>query len=154
MEPTSQPLVRRRRCEMSRTRASWATWALCLAVVIAWAHCLDDDTAELVKMLHEDCVEETGVDESLIDKVNAGAFLMPDPKLKCYIKCVMVTVSMMVDGEVDVETVLAMIDEKIKVKYEQELRMCGTKKGVDDCDTAFLTQLCWQTHGKDEYYLI
>ncbi|XP_026754073.1 general odorant-binding protein 69a [Galleria mellonella] len=115
---------------------------------------IDDDMAELIKMVHDSCGEETGVDFGLVDKVNAGADLMPDPKLKCYIKCLMVTGGMMSDGEVDIDAVLTLLPENIGKKNEPLLRGCGTKKGADDCDTAFLTQVCWQNANKADYFLI
>uniref|UniRef100_A0A0K8TUT3 Antennal Binding Protein X n=1 Tax=Epiphyas postvittana TaxID=65032 RepID=A0A0K8TUT3_EPIPO len=131
--------------------------ALCCAMVAALvlgAHCMDEEMAELAKMLHDNCGEETGADLSLVDKVNAGADLMPDPKLKCYIKCIMETAGMLTDGEVDVEAVIALLPEDMAAKNGPALRKCGTQKGADDCDTAFLTQVCWQTANKAEYFLI
>ncbi|XP_073963208.1 general odorant-binding protein 69a-like [Choristoneura fumiferana] len=130
---------------------------LCCAMVAALvlgANCMDDEMAELAKMLHDNCGEETGVDLSLVDKVNAGADLMPDPKLKCYIKCIMETAGMLTDGEVDVEAVIALLPEDMAKKNGDTLRGCGTQKGADDCDTAFLTQVCWQKTNKAEYFLI
>lgn len=130
---------------------------LCCAMVAALvlgANCMDDEMAELAKMLHDNCGEETGADLSLVDKVNAGADLMPDPKLKCYIKCIMETAGMLTDGEVDVEAVIALLPEDMAKKNGDTLRACGTQKGADDCDTAFLTQVCWQKANKAEYFLI
>ncbi|CAH2230539.1 general odorant-binding protein 69a-like [Pararge aegeria] len=114
---------------------------------------MDPEMAELAKMLRDNCVEETGVDVGLIDKVNAGADLMPDGKLKCYIKCVMETAGMMSGGEVDVEAVVAVLPEELQ-KHADTMRGCGTQKGADDCDTAFKTQACWQQGSKSDYILI
>ncbi|XP_045780595.1 general odorant-binding protein 69a-like [Maniola jurtina] len=114
---------------------------------------LDGEMAELAKMLRENCVEESGVDVGLIDKVNGGADLMPDGKLKCYIKCVMETAGMMSDGEVDVEAVIAVLPPELQ-KHSDTMRGCGTQKGADDCDTAFKTQACWQKGNKQDYILI
>ncbi|KAM3955091.1 general odorant-binding protein 69a [Aphomia sociella] len=123
-------------------------------LMLLGARCMDEEMEELAKMLHDNCGEEVGVDLSLVDKVNAGADLMPDPKLKCYIKCIMETAGMMSDGEMDVEAVLAIMPEELSKKNAAALRACGTKKGADDCDTAFLTQVCWQNSNKADYFLI
>ncbi|XP_072936487.1 general odorant-binding protein 69a-like [Epargyreus clarus] len=128
--------------------------AAILALVAMQACALDDEMAELAKMLRENCAEETGVDLGLVDKVNAGADLMPDGKLKCYIKCIMETAGMMSEGTIDVEAVIALLPDDMRKKNENSLRGCGTKKGADDCDTAFLTQVCWQKANKADYFLI
>lgn len=109
---------------------------------------------ELMKMLRDNCVEETGVDMGLIDKVNAGAELMPDPKLKCYCKCFMETAGMFSEGTVQVDAILAMLPPELKDKNEGNIIKCGTQKGDDDCDTAFRTQVCWQQLSKADYMLI
>lgn len=128
--------------------------AAALAALALGARAMDDEMAELAKMLHDNCGEETGVDLGLVDKVNAGADLMTDGKLKCYIKCIMETAGMMSDGEMDVEAVLALLPDDMRRKNEPSLRACGTQKGADDCDTAFLTQVCWQKANKADYFLI
>ncbi|XP_063834783.1 general odorant-binding protein 69a-like [Ostrinia nubilalis] len=125
-----------------------------LTALAARAWGMDDEMAELAKMLHDNCGEETGVDLGLVDQVNAGADLMPDAKLKCYIKCIMETAGMMSAGEMDVEAVLALLPDDLRRKNEASLRACGTQRGADDCDTAFLTQVCWQKANKADYFLI
>ncbi|XP_022116327.1 general odorant-binding protein 69a-like [Pieris rapae] len=115
---------------------------------------MDEEMAELAKMLRDSCSSETGVDISLLDKVNAGADLMPDPKLKCYTKCFMETAGMLSEGTVDVDAVIAIMPEDFRKRNEDKIRACGTQKGVDDCDTAFLTQVCWQKANKADYFLV
>jgi hypothetical protein len=128
--------------------------ALALALALGDA-AMDEEMAELAKMmLHDNCGAETDVDLSLVDKVNAGAALMPDPKLKCYIKCIMETAGMMTDGVMDVDAVLALLPEDMRRRNEADFRRCGTVTGADHCDTAFLTQVCWQTSNKADYFLI
>ncbi|XP_063389532.1 general odorant-binding protein 69a-like [Cydia fagiglandana] len=125
-----------------------------VAILVLGVSCMDDEMVELMKMLRENCGEETGVDLSLVEKVNQGADLMPDPKLKCYTKCIMETAGMLSEGEVDVEAVVAMLPEDMKNKNEKSIRACGTQKGGDDCETAFLTQVCWQKANKADYFLV
>lgn len=125
-----------------------------VAICVYNVQAIDDETAELMKMLRENCVEETGVDMALIDQVNAGADLIPDPKLKCYCKCFMETAGMFSDGEVQVDSILAMLPADMKGDNEKYIISCGTQKGADDCDTAFLTQVCWQKGNKAGYILV
>lgn len=127
---------------------------LLFGAIIVSVSCMDEEMAELAKMIRDNCGAETEVDMGLIDQVNGGADLMPDGKLKCYIKCVMETAGMMSEGEVDVEAVLALLPEDFKAKNEKSLRACGTQKGADDCDTAFQTQACWQKANKADYFLV
>ncbi|XP_013197511.1 general odorant-binding protein 69a-like [Amyelois transitella] len=132
--------------------SAWVVAAAVLAAVAA----MDDEMAELAKMVHDNCGEETGADLAPVDKVNAGADLadFPDPKLKCYIKCIMETAGMMTDGEVDVEAVLAMLPDEVRGRNEAAMRGCGTQRGADHCDNAFLTHVCWQKANKKDYFLI
>lgn len=132
------------------------TGALLLVVLASQVSCMDDDMAELAKMVRDNCAAETGVDISHVDKVNAGTDLisLQDKILKCYIKCTMETAGMFSDGMVDIEAVIALLPDDMRNKNEAFLRACGTKKGVDDCDTAFLTQVCWQQANKADYFLI
>ncbi|XP_028040577.1 general odorant-binding protein 69a-like [Bombyx mandarina] len=117
---------------------------------------LDDEIAELAAMVRENCADESSVDLNLVEKVNAGTDLatITDGKLKCYIKCTMETAGMMSDGVVDVEAVLSLLPDSLKTKNEASLKKCDTQKGSDDCDTAYLTQICWQAANKADYFLI
>ncbi|XP_041985416.1 general odorant-binding protein 69a-like [Aricia agestis] len=127
---------------------------LVVVVLVGAALAMDEEMAELARVLRESCAAETGVDVALLDQVNGGADLMPDPKLKCYIKCIMETAGMLGGGDVDVETVVALLPEDMRVRNEHNIRDCGTKKGADDCETAFLTQQCWQRANKKDYFLV
>lgn len=115
---------------------------------------MDEDMAELARMVRESCVDETGADVALVEAVNGGADLMADDKLKCYIKCTMETAGMMSDGEVDIEAVLALLPPELSAHNAPALRACGTQRGADDCDTAWKTQVCWQNANKADYFLI
>lgn len=127
---------------------------LVIGILYEGAMGIDDEMAEMMKMLRDSCVEETGVDVALIDKVNSGGDLMPDDKLKCYCKCYMETAGMFSNGIVEVETILAMLPDDLRSKNEGSIRKCGTQKGADDCETAYLTQVCWQTSNKADYFLV
>lgn len=136
--------------------ASTQVGAVLLLLLAPQLFCLDDEMAELAKMVRDNCVEETGVDISLVLKVNGGTDLtsVPDNVLKCYIKCTMETAGMFSDGNVDIDAVIALLPDDLRKKNEAALKACGTKKGSDDCDTAYLTQVCWQQANKADYFLI
>nr|QCF41941.1 odorant binding protein [Athetis dissimilis] len=127
---------------------------LVAALAAARAVEMDEDMAELARMVRENCIAETGADVALVEAVNGGADLMPDDKLKCYIKCTMETAGMMGDGEVDVEAVLALLPPALAAHNGPALHACGTVRGADHCDTAWKTQVCWQTANKADYFLI
>ncbi|XP_030019586.2 general odorant-binding protein 69a [Manduca sexta] len=125
-----------------------------LTLLAAGALALDEEQAELARMVRENCVDEIGVDEGLLAKVDDGADLMPDPKLKCYLKCTMEMAGMISDGVVDVEAVLGLLPDDVKLRTTDIVRACDTQKGADDCDTAFLTQTCWQQANRADYIFI
>lgn len=127
---------------------------LVAGLAAAHAVAMDEDMAELARMVRESCVDETGADVALVEAVNGGADLMPDDKLKCYIKCTMETAGMMSEGEVDIEAVLALLPPELAAHNAPALRACGTVHGADHCDTAWKTQVCWQNANKADYFLI
>uniref|UniRef100_A0AAU6NDH2 OBP15 n=1 Tax=Mythimna loreyi TaxID=667449 RepID=A0AAU6NDH2_9NEOP len=131
-----------------------ALLVLVAGLAAAQAVAMDEDMAELARMVRESCAAETGVDVALVEQINGGADLMPDGKLACYIKCTMETAGMMSDGEVDVVAVLALLPPELAAHNAPALRACGTVRGADDCDTAWKTQLCWQAANKADYFLI
>ncbi|XP_012265247.2 general odorant-binding protein 83a-like [Athalia rosae] len=115
---------------------------------------LSDEVQEMVKMLHDSCVEETGVTEALIDGARTGNFA-EDNSLKCYMKCLMMQLSALTDdGDIDVETVISMLPDEMKADGEPIIRACGTVKGADECDTVFLTQKCYYQQSPTKYFLI
>nr|AWT22231.1 odorant-binding protein 15 [Mythimna separata] len=134
-------------------------WFRALAMLVAGLAAaqaieMDEDMAELARMVRESCAAETGADVALVEQVNAGADLMPDAKLACYMKCTMETAGMMSDGEVDIEAVLALLPPELAAHKAPSLRACGTVHGADHCDTAWKTQKCWQAANKADYFLI
>lgn len=125
-----------------------------ITVLILKASGFDEEVLELARMVRENCAGETNVDISLVEKINAGGALIPDPVLKCYIKCTMETTGMMSEGVLDLDVVMTLLPDDLKNKYGAGLQACGTKKGADDCDTAYLTQVCWQETTKSDYFLV
>ncbi|GLV48641.1 Odorant-binding protein 69a [Carabus blaptoides fortunei] len=115
---------------------------------------LSEEMKELMAMLHETCVDETGVNEDLISATMKGKFPEDGP-LKCYMKCILVQgAGMDEDGIIDVEAIIAMLPDELQADVPSGMRKCGTQTGVDDCDTAFKTNKCWYEHMPAKYFLI
>nr|AIX97060.1 odorant-binding protein 14 [Dastarcus helophoroides] len=124
---------------------------LCLATRNTWA--LSDEMKEVIQTLHDTCVAETGVDESLITKTMADKKLPEDDKLKCYIKCLQTETGTMEDGVLDAEGVLAFTPDDIRPKVEATIRKCGSQPGGNDCEVAYNTHACWLADNPDNYML-
>ncbi|XP_046743568.1 general odorant-binding protein 83a-like isoform X2 [Diprion similis] len=121
---------------------STVIYGLVITLFIFGKSMADDGLAEMMKMLHDTCVGETGVAEDVVIAAKAGNFA-EDPKLKCFMLCLLNEVSAFDDGEIDIETLIAIIPESMAAQVEPIIRNCGVIKGSDDCDTAFLTNKCW-----------
>ncbi|XP_046743565.1 general odorant-binding protein 56d-like isoform X2 [Diprion similis] len=111
---------------------------------------MTEEMQEMAQMLHDTCVAESGVAEDLIVKCRSGDFA-DDPKLKCYMLCLLNQISAFEDGEIDIDTLLAVLPEEILGDAESVLRGCGTVKGSDDCDSVFQTNKCY--YGKSPLQL-
>ncbi|XP_060516500.1 general odorant-binding protein 83a-like isoform X2 [Cylas formicarius] len=124
--------------------------------VSKYASGMSDEMKELVQMLHDTCVEETGVDESLIAKVNAEKVFADDEKLKCYIKCLLSQMACIDDddGTIDEEATIAILPEDIQEIMGPVIRKCGTVVGANICENAWLTHKCYSEMKPDVYMLI
>ncbi|KAF2895467.1 hypothetical protein ILUMI_10709 [Ignelater luminosus] len=125
--------------------------ALCLFVPSILG--MSDEMQELIDMLHKTCMTQSGADDALITKAQKGDFT-DDGNLKCYMKCLMSEMSTISDdGEIDVEAAIAILPEDQKVKMEPTIRKCGTQKGADACDNAFLTFKCYYDNSPADFFL-
>ncbi|CAH0557331.1 unnamed protein product [Brassicogethes aeneus] len=124
------------------------------ACVMPRAMSLSEEMQELVTMLHNTCVGETGVDESLIDKVNKEKVFADDEKLKCYIKCLLTQMAVISDdGVIDVEATIAVLPEEQQEVAAPTIRTCGTKVGANPCENAWLTHKCYAENNAGAYML-
>nr|QHN69071.1 odorant binding protein 15 [Sirex nitobei] len=123
---------------------------LCFRESLAYS----EEIEEIMRLLHDTCVSQTGVDENLIAKIRVGDFV-EDNNLKCYLRCLMVEVSSMDEnGIVDEEMVVNAMPEELIEFAEPVIRSCGTVKGVDDCDTAFQTNKCYYFKDPEHYLAV
>ncbi|XP_043286952.1 general odorant-binding protein 83a-like [Venturia canescens] len=123
---------------------------LCLADIGA----ITNEMKQMAQVLHDACVEETGVQERLIEECRKGVF-SEDSNLKCYIKCLMTKVPLMTeDGDIDEDFIIKVMPAEFKEIAIPVVRACGTVKGADHCETAFLTNKCWHSKSPEHYYLV
>nr|UWL63303.1 odorant binding protein 13 [Pagiophloeus tsushimanus] len=116
---------------------------------------MSDEMKELAQMLHNSCVEETGVSEALIDKVNTEKVFADDENLKCYIKCLMAQMACIDDdGIIDEEATIAVLPEEMQDKAAPVIRACGTKKGANPCENAWLSHKCYAEMEPNAYMLV
>lgn len=114
---------------------------------------LDEDLQALIDNLHNTCVDEVGVAENLIKDAQNGNFA-EDPKLKCYIKCLMDQMAVADDnGVLDGEAAVALLPPEYAEKAEKPILKCQHSRGSDPCDTTFQSFKCWFKEGPDSYFL-
>ncbi|CAH1129418.1 unnamed protein product [Ceutorhynchus assimilis] len=116
---------------------------------------MSDEMKELAQMLHKTCVDETGVAEELIEKVNKEKVFVDDENLKCYVKCLMAQMACIDDdGIIDEEAVIAVLPEEFQAEATPVVHACGTIIGKNACENAWLTHKCYQEKAPDGYILV
>ncbi|XP_066141809.1 general odorant-binding protein 83a-like isoform X1 [Euwallacea fornicatus] len=133
---------------------------------------LTEEMQELANQLHATCVEETGASEStfkshifaLNDKIPRISDAISDARkgvfdeaesFKCYIKCLLSQMAIIDDdGVIDVDAMVAVMPEEMQEKSEPIIRKCGSVKGANACDSAWLTHKCYYKEGPEDYFLI
>ncbi|PSN48081.1 hypothetical protein C0J52_03448 [Blattella germanica] len=116
---------------------------------------LDQDTRDLLNMLHDSCIEETGLDESLgwIDKARTGEFT-EDQTFKNYLGCIyMQTGALAEDGEADYDAMLAVLPEQFLERATKMVNQCRHVRENNAPDTAFVLNKCLYK-ADPEYYFI
>ncbi|XP_065164900.1 general odorant-binding protein 83a-like [Atheta coriaria] len=114
---------------------------------------IPEEMLELANMLHHTCQDETGASEDAIVNCRKGEFA-DDPKLKCYMHCLMDQMAVVDDdGVIDEDGMIAMMPDEMKDVANKIIRGCGTKRGADVCDTAFQTHKCWYAASPKDYFL-
>ncbi|KAL1116679.1 hypothetical protein AAG570_005151 [Ranatra chinensis] len=103
---------------------------------------MTDEMMQMAQMLHNSCVEETGVQEDLIQKATKGSFT-EDPKLKCYMKCIYTEMGgISEDGELDAEAIAAVLPDEVHEAGTKMINSCKDTKGDDTCDMAYKFNVC------------
>ncbi|XP_014257013.1 general odorant-binding protein 83a-like [Cimex lectularius] len=117
---------------------------LVLSSLIACSYGLTElppDMQEMAKALHDNCVDETGVDPGLIKPCETGNFA-DDPKLKCYFKCIFAQVGAISDDDVLDADAFASILPDTAVGLMKSVGACKESKGADGCDLAMNFYKC------------
>ncbi|XP_066250936.1 general odorant-binding protein 83a-like [Euwallacea similis] len=115
---------------------------------------LTEEMQELANQLHATCVEETGTAENAISDARKGIFDEAE-SFKCYIKCLLSQMAIIDDdGVIDVDAMVAVMPEDLQEKSEPIIRKCGSIKGANACDSAWLTHKCYYKEGPEDYFLI
>lgn len=100
---------------------------------------MPDNLKQAAKLLHQHCVPETGVDESLI-AVSINGNLPEDPKLACYINCLFETAGLvhMDTGKIRFDEVSHLFPDKHKGLIDAVTEQCQTiRKCRFNCDARF-----------------
>ncbi|XP_014257012.1 general odorant-binding protein 56d-like [Cimex lectularius] len=123
-----------------------------LLVISAIAACakgaakIPEDMKEMAQALRDNCIEETGVDPSLLGPCENGNFA-DDPKLKCYFKCVFGQMGAITeDDELDADAFESILPPELSV-LGKSIMACKDTKGSDGCDMAMKFNQC--IYGKD-----
>ncbi|XP_064547532.1 general odorant-binding protein 69a [Drosophila montana] len=122
---------------------SLALLVLCSAITPHQAWEIPDVLKKQVKKLHDRCMASTGVTEELMTEAHKGN-LPNDPTFKCFLHCMFETVGLMdSDNVMHLESLVEVLPVEIHPKILNLVDACGTKKGVDGCDTAYLSVQCY-----------
>ncbi|XP_069702577.1 general odorant-binding protein 83a-like [Periplaneta americana] len=115
---------------------------------------LTDDQKEMLKMLHDNCVGDSGADEGLIEKARAGDFV-EDDKLKGYMACIFQQLGALDDdGVPDMDTMIDMLPDSMQDRGGKMIRACKSVSGSNAGDTAFKLNMCFFKADPGYYFMI
>ncbi|CAB3239931.1 unnamed protein product [Arctia plantaginis] len=103
-----------------------------------------EEIKEIIQTVHDECVGKTGVSEEDITNCENGIF-KEDPKLKCYMFCLMEEASLVDDDDtVDYDMLVSLIPEEY---FERTSKMIFACKHLDTpdkdkCQGAFDVHKC------------
>nr|WJJ63282.1 odorant binding protein 24 [Pachyrhinus yasumatsui] len=116
--------------------------------------CITEEMQELANQLHDTCIAETGASNDAIENARKGNFA-EDESFKCYIKCLLAQMAIIDDdGTIDAEAMVAVLPEEFQDSVAPVIRKCGSKKGANPCDNAWLTHKCYYQESPETYILI
>uniref|UniRef100_A0A1B0CTT1 Uncharacterized protein n=2 Tax=Lutzomyia longipalpis TaxID=7200 RepID=A0A1B0CTT1_LUTLO len=104
---------------------------------------IPEELREGARLLHEHCVAQTNVDESLI-LASVNGYLPDDRTLQCYIDCLFRTTGLIDEnGHILFEEIAHLLPTEIKEIIVAVTSKCRTIHGKDECETAYLTVKCY-----------
>ncbi|KAJ9593297.1 hypothetical protein L9F63_015172 [Diploptera punctata] len=114
---------------------------------------LDDDQKEMLNMLHDSCVGESGVEEGLITKAGKGEFT-EDDKLKAYMACIFQQLGAMdEDGTPDLDTMISMLPDQMQERGGKMIGSCKGVSGSNGPEVAMKLNKCFY-NADPEYYFV
>ncbi|XP_034944489.1 general odorant-binding protein 56a-like [Chelonus insularis] len=95
----------------------------------------------------QECIEQTKVDETMIDKAKEGEWMEDDSNLQCYFSCMMKKIKVLnADGTLNEEKARKrMLNDLPEDKIEGVMMKCKDMKGDTDCTTAMKLMKCYAT---------
>ncbi|XP_073976617.1 general odorant-binding protein 83a-like [Rhodnius prolixus] len=115
---------------------------------------LSDDMKEMAKMLHDQCIDESGVNGALIEPCAKGDF-SEDGNLKCYFKCIFANMGALSDdGELDAEAFESILPPDLHDPLSKMINSCKDAKGANACEVAFNFNKCLYNADPEHFLVI
>ncbi|XP_060534599.1 general odorant-binding protein 83a-like [Cylas formicarius] len=114
-----------------------------------------DEMKTMMTTVHKKCVEQTSVDEGIIDQAISGD-IQEDEKLKCYMKCTLTESGVLSDsGDFDFGPVEQIAPEEMREAHKKVFDTCTPQAGnVDDlCEKAFTVMKCAHDEDPENFYM-
>lgn len=116
---------------------------------------IDENMKAVVKMIHDTCVEESGVPLDVIDKIFSSKTFQPDEKFKCYLMCTLQQISAMdEEGNVDPDVFIGTMPEEYKSYAQEVVDKCTHIGGTTPCEKAYNLNVCAQNVDPNKYVFI
>ncbi|KAL1455134.1 hypothetical protein WDU94_009250 [Cyamophila willieti] len=121
-------------------------------------HCsaeIDENMKAIAKMIHDQCIDDSGVSTDVIDRIFSTKTFEPDEKFKCYLACTLQQVSAMdEEGNVDSDVFVGTVPEDYKAYAQNVIDTCKKITGANPCDKAYNLNVCAQKTDPDKYMFI
>nr|AHB59662.1 odorant-binding protein 11 [Sogatella furcifera] len=112
-----------------------------------------EEEKQLMNQVHTQCVTETGTSEDLVNKATNGDFA-EDENLKCYVKCIWSTLTVMDDdGNFDVGVLEVMLPADMKDIVMKAMSACIGAGGGSPCEKAFAVTKCLYKEAPADFFL-
>ncbi|XP_022184299.1 B2 protein [Nilaparvata lugens] len=112
-----------------------------------------EEEKQLMNQVHSQCISETGTSEDLVTKATTGDFA-DDDNLKCYVKCIWSTLTVMDDeGNFDVGVLEVMLPADMKDTVMKAMNACTGVGGATPCEKAFAMTKCLYKEAPSDFFL-
>ncbi|KAH0540527.1 general odorant-binding protein 56d-like [Cotesia glomerata] len=90
------------------------------------------------------CIEESGVDQNAVDKLQDKIWDMDNKKLQCFMKCFMLQIGVINnDGTINEANMKEKISHEFsKERIDEVIMKCKDPKGADACENSLLMLKC------------